>query len=238
MNPRKNLEYKLFTTGWNAYQAVLEHDYLWHSMAATALNQLLADRFGTTIPFSFLDLACGDSATTSAVLQNFSLVNYVGVDSSPTALIEAARNKNGLGLNPKLIEADLLEFLANNQEVFDVIYVGLVAHHFGADNLQHFFDLICKRLKPGGLLIAYETFLLPDETLEEHINRLCLIIRYLWSEMPPVFKRNIIEHATTCDLPVSMAVWNEKTTNSGLTDTHIVMKSPDRLCAMVISSLK
>ena len=92
MNAENSQNFELFTKSWKAYQAIIEHDYLWHSMAATALNQWLSERFGTDISFSFVDLACGDSSTTAGVLQNFRNVNYTGVDSSSQALNEALRN--------------------------------------------------------------------------------------------------------------------------------------------------
>lgn len=130
MNSEKSQNFELFTKGWNAYQAIVEHDYLWHSMAATALNQWLSEHYGNDISFSFLDLACGDSSTTSGVLQNFPNVIYTGVDSSSAALNEASRNTRQIA-NQNLVEADYLDFLAAGQEKYDVIYIGLAAHHLG-----------------------------------------------------------------------------------------------------------
>ena len=237
MNSENMQNFELFTKGWNAYQAIVEHDYLWHSMAATALNQWLCERYGNDISFSFLDLACGDSSTTAGVLQNFPNVIYTGVDSSSQALNEASRNTSQI-LNQKLVESDYLDFLAAGHEKYDVIYIGLAAHHLGLENLDRFFNLIRNRLNPGGSFIAYETFLLPDETLEEHKKRLCLIIRYFWSAMSATYRQIVIEHVTTNDRPVSHSEWNEKAEKAGLVSIEVLMNSPDRLCSMVISSSK
>ncbi len=237
MNAENSQNFELFTKSWKAYQAIIEHDYLWHSMAATALNQWLSERFGTDISFSFVDLACGDSSTTAGVLQNFRNVNYTGIDSSSQALNEALRNTSQI-THQTLVESDYLDFLATGEEKYDVIYIGLAAHHLGLENLDRFFNLIRNRLNPGGAFIAYETFLLPDETLDEHKKRLSLMIRYFWSAMSLAYRQTVIEHVAVNDRPVSLADWNEKITNAGFTTTKVLMNSPDRLCSMVISASK
>jgi hypothetical protein len=237
MNAENPQNFELFTKSWKAYQAIIEHDYLWHSMAATALNQWLSERFGTDFSFSFVDLACGDSSTTAGVLQNFPNVNYTGVDSSSQALNEASRNTSQM-THQRLVKSDYLDFLGTGHEKYDVIYIGLAAHHLGLENLDRFFNLICNRLNPGGAFIAYETFLLPDETLDEHKKRLSLMIRYFWSAMSPGYRQTVVEHVAVNDRPVSIADWNEKVTNAGLTTTQVLMNSPDRLCSMVISASK
>ncbi len=237
MNAENSQNFELFTKSWKAYQAIIEHDYLWHSMAATALNQWLSERFGTDISFSFVDLACGDSSTTAGVLQNFRNVNYTGVDSSSQALNEASRNTSQITYQT-LVKSDYLDFLSTGEEKYDVIYIGLAAHHLGLENLDRFFNLIRNRLNPGGAFIAYETFLLPDETLDEHKKRLSLIIRYFWSAMSLAYRQTVVEHVAMNDRPVSIADWNEKATNAGLTKTQVLMNSPDRLCSMVISASK
>jgi SAM-dependent methyltransferase len=226
--------YFLFTTGWRAYKAILDYDYLWHSMAAAELNRQLLERFGRDRPFTFLDLACGDAWVTAGVLKDFPLAKYTGVDSSREALKEAERYVGQLGPGRRLEISDYLEFLENATENFDVIYVGLVAHHLGEAGLARFFRGVKKRLAPGGVLMAYETFLLADETRDEHTGRLCRMIRQFWSEMPQEYRQFVVDHVTTSDFPVSFQVWNEKATREGLGAMRVLTKTPDRLLAFAL----
>lgn len=226
--------YFLFTTGWMAYKAILEHDYLWHSLAAEALKQQLQSRFGTDREFSFLDLACGDACVTTGVLKEFPQVNYTGVDSSREALSEAEKYTAFLGTNRTLVAADFQGFLESDRTQFDVIYVGLVAHHLGADTLENFFSLVKKCLKPGGIFIAHETFHLDDETRDEHCGRLTQMIRKFWSKMPLEYQQNVMDHVNSSDFPVSLGVWNEKAIRAGLSPGNTLVKTPERLMLVVV----
>ncbi len=233
----------LFLQGWKNYRLILEFDYLWHRMAADALERVIANRCDLAGSLRFLDLACGDADTTSSVLTRIAAsasqtapirIEYVGVDNSPMALEEAARTTFGAGINPGFVESDFVEFLRKDDSRFDVIFVGMSAHHLGLARLPDFFAGVRARLSPGGLFIAFETFCLPDETRDEHLERLHAIIRKFWSRMPQAASDNVIAHTAECDFPVSLADWNAAATNAGLNPGHFVMKSPDRISAMVV----
>jgi len=226
--------YFLFTTGWRAYKAILEHDYLWHSVAGSVLKEQLQERFGHDRPFKFLDLACGDACVTAGVLKDFPLAQYTGVDSSREALKQAETYTNLLGPGHRLVISDYLEYLDNATELYDVIYVGLVAHHLGEAGLDRFFKGVKKRLAPGGVLMAYETITLADESRDEHTGRLCRMIRHFWIKMPEEYRQFVVDHVTTSDFPVSFQVWSEKAGQAGLGAMRVLTKTPDRLMAFVV----
>lgn len=225
--------FELFISQWNAYQAILQHDYLWHSLAEQELHAVLMEKFGQNRSFSFLDLACGDAGPTSRVLASFPKVQYTGVDSSQQALNQARQNTANLGSNPVFQTQDLNEFLANEPKTFDCIYIGMVAHHFGVSGLRKFFELIAQRLSPSGCVLAFETFLLADETRQEHVNRLTAIIRQFWVGMSDQSRQNVIEHVAQSDFPVTFDQWNSEARAGGLGPMMIRAKSPDRLLAFV-----
>jgi cyclopropane fatty-acyl-phospholipid synthase-like methyltransferase len=231
----------LFQQGWKNYRLILEYDYLWHGMAADALERLIADRIDRPGVLRFLDLACGDSATTSMVLNRIaerrptsSRIVYLGVDNSRIALAEAGRTRFVAGIEPTFVESDFVEFLKSGDSRFDVIYVGMSAHHLGLGRLPEFFAAVRERLSPGGLFVAFETFCLPDETRDEHMARLHAIVRNFWIRMPQSARDHVIAHTTECDFPVTVADWNEGASQAGLGPGKIVMKSPDRLSAMIV----
>lgn len=233
----------LFLQGWKNYQRILRHDYLWHGLANHALRRVLTSHFLVTDKLRFLDLACGDSAMTASVLSDiggarvsagYDPVYYVGVDSSPMALTSAERTDFGAGVRTSFLEADFVDFLRTGDSRFDVIYVGMSAHHLGPKRLPEFFAVVRSRLAPGGLFVAYEPFCLPDETRDEHIHRLHEIIRNFWIRLPTEGRDNVIAHTAECDFPVEIQQWNEATESAGLNPGRFAFRSPDRLYAMVV----
>lgn len=229
----ENQNFILFTTGWKAYQAILEHDCLWHSIAEQELKTELLQSFGLNRPFHFLDLACGDSRFTTKVLADFPKCQYTGVDSSPEALRQASQFVEKIAGQHELIAQDYLAFLRHTEMQYDCIYSGLVAHHLGMEGLPELFQLIKKRLRPGGVFLAFESFHLADESRDDHTDRLCSMIRHFWLKLTDEYRQNIIDHVRSYDYPVSFQQWNEIALANGLSSIDMRAVSPDRLLAFV-----
>jgi SAM-dependent methyltransferase len=216
-----------FVDAWAVYRLIVEHDYLWHSHVGAELRRLVPDRA------RFLDLACGDADTTSKALTGRPVGRYVGVDQSPDALAAAARNVAGLGCPTGFVTGDYLEYLEASRDEFDAIYVGLSAHHLDEAKLARFFAAARPRLAPGGVLAAYEPFLLPDETRAEHIDRLCAMVEKYFVEMTPAQRAQVAAHVRGNDLPVTVARWDELAA-AGFGPARRAFKSPDRLYELVV----
>lgn len=223
----------LFSAAWAAYRAVVEHDYLWHRMAGAALRWLIDRRFGPDAPVRFLDLACGDAGPACQLLAGRPLAGYVGVDRSGPALAAAAANVRELGAAAELVAADFVDYLEGAAERFDVVYVGLSAHHLGEDRLPRLFAAVRRCLTPGGLFAAYEPFTLPDETRDEHVERLCAVMDHFWVKMSADQRGLVMDHIRANDLPVPLTRWESLAAAAGLGPARVPMKSPDRLCLLV-----
>src|SRR5208337_694383 len=223
---RSETDMDLFTAGWAVYRAVLESDYLWHGMASQALGDLIEEHFGGDVPIRFHDLACGDAETTSRLLSNRPGARYVGVDRSPQALAAATARVANLGPRAELVTADFVDFLEVRDDQFDVIYVGLSAHHLREAGLGRFFAAIVRRLAPSGLFAAYEPFTLPDETRDEHIDRLCQIVDHNWLGMSDEQRIACKAHVRENDHPISLRQWNLLATAGGLCPARTVLKTP------------
>lgn len=225
---------KFFSAGWQAYEAIVVYDYLWHNLANQALLEQIARRFGPTTPVSFLDLACGDAASTSRVLRDRPLKRYVGVDQSTPALASAARNVERLRTETSLVTADYVEYLETARERFDVIYIGLSAHHLGVPGLPRFFAAARRRLADNGVLVAFEPFTLPDETRDEHVERLCKIIEHFWIKMTPEHRGQVSAHIRASDYPIPQSKWDELAVAAGLSPALVAMQTPDRISQVVV----
>jgi SAM-dependent methyltransferase len=196
-----------FASSWHAYRSLVEHDYLWHAMAGDALRELIDRQFGPRTPVSFLDLACGDAASTSRLLAGRPLSRYVGVDRSEPALAAAAENVKVLGTGGELVAADFLDFLGAAGQQFDVIYIGLSAHHLGDRGLAQLFAGIRGCLAPRGLFAAYEPFLFPHEVRQDYVDRFCAIADKLWIKMTVEQRAQVTAHVRESDHPVTSVMF-------------------------------
>lgn len=222
----------LFQSAWAVYRLVVEHDYLWHTLAARGLAEILDSRFGER-PFRFLDLACGDSDTTSRILAGRNIAGYVGVDRSVDALSAAEANVAKLGAPTAFATGDFVEFLEAGTDSFDAIYIGLSAHHLDDAGLARLFAGVRRRLAPEGLFVAFEPFSLPDETRAEHHERFCAITRQMWLALSTDQREQVVEHVLANDRPVPLSRWNELATAAGLSPARCLARSPDRLYELV-----
>jgi len=220
----------IFTAAWESYRTMVQCDYLWHSMVMDSLETML-DRF--TEPVHFLDLACGDAEQTTKLLQSKSIGRYVGVDRSEPALAIAAENVMRLSTQTELVTADFVEFLEGTDERFEVIYVGLSAHHLGEAGLPRFFKAVRRCLTPTGVFAAYEPFLLPDEVRQDYADRFALIANKLWVEMTVEQRARVNAHVREFDFPLTLTQWNEIARVAGLSHASTLMKTPDRISMLV-----
>lgn len=226
-------ERDFFATTWQTYQTVVEHDYLWHAMAGEALRKIIDQSFRDR-PIRFLDLACGDAASTSRVLADHPLAKYIGVDRSRQALTAADQHVKAFGAKVDLVEADYVDFLARCDETFDVIYVGLSSHHLDDAGLPRMFAGVRRCLAKNGVFAAFEPFLLSDEIREDHIERLCTIIDHWWVKMSTQQLEGIKAHIRANDHPIPIDRWNAMANDAGLGPASIAMKTPDRISMLVV----
>jgi SAM-dependent methyltransferase len=235
--PSDPAEPDFFATRWTAYQAVVEHDYLWHAMVNDALAKLIDERLGHR-PIRFLDLACGDAASTSRVLTKRTISRYVGVDRSLQALAAAEANVKDLATSVELITADYVDYLESCREQFDLIYIGLSSHHLDDASLPRLFSAITRCLAANGFFAAFEPFILPDETREEHIERLCTIIDHWWVKMTPDQREEVKAHIRANDHPLQLDKWDAIAANAGLSPAYVAAKTPDRISMVVAHGVK
>ena len=94
-----------------------------------------------------LDLGCGDGNSVYW-LQKLGYKNASGVDLS----IEQIEKGRSMGIE-NLQQADIIQYLSENKNEFDVIIAKDVIEHFTKDEVFEILQLINKNLKPGGRFI-------------------------------------------------------------------------------------
>lgn len=93
-----------------------------------------------------LDIACGGGK----LLQFFIDAGYDdvhGVDISPEQVALARQ------VTPNVVQADVLKYLTDQKDKFDLITGLDIVEHFRKDEVLHFLDLCYAALKPGGRLV-------------------------------------------------------------------------------------
>jgi SAM-dependent methyltransferase len=93
-----------------------------------------------------LDVACG-AGRLLFFLKERGYVNASGVDLSPEQIARARQ------VTPKVIQSDLLEYLAANPGRFDLILGLDVIEHLTKPQVVSFFDRAFAALRPGGRLV-------------------------------------------------------------------------------------
>ncbi|MBI1324016.1 methyltransferase domain-containing protein [bacterium] len=233
----------LFQQGWDNYRLILGHDYLWHSLAGQKLRKVVVSQFRPSDTIRFLDLACGSCKSTSLLVSDLGGVRvmmgqppieFVGVDNSPEALRFAKCMNFGTSVRVTFVESDFVEYLRGVDSLFEVIYIGMSAHHLGLERLPDFFAQVKKSLAPGGIFVAYEPFCLPGETRNVYIERLHRTIREKWTKLKPEGIANVIAHTGECDFAVTLADWNAAAEKAGMKPGEMVFESPDQLFAIVV----
>lgn len=110
-----------------------------------AIYEMLANRYDAAFRMDILDLGCG----TGLCGELFKAPNHVltGVDISGQMLAVAA----GKNIYQSLVESDILTYLKNQHQAFDLVIAGDVLNYFG--DLEAVFADVHQALRPHGLFV-------------------------------------------------------------------------------------
>jgi ubiquinone/menaquinone biosynthesis C-methylase UbiE len=191
---------KQFFDRWSLYQQIIQHDYMAHRGIHAALREFVLSKIHQ--PFTILDLGCGDSSAIPSTFFGTNLQVYTGVDLSPMALAQAAKNLSETSFQVHLIENDFTSFLAQkNIEKFDIILIGFALHHLYTEEKREFFKGCYNLLKPSGYLLIYDTFRQPESTRQEYIQAYLEHCQQAWTLISTEGLTNIMKHVNQADFP-------------------------------------
>ena len=189
-----------FFSQWDIYRLCIEHNTLHHREVGEILRRELLAR---TEPFTFLDLACGDADLTAAALQETKVSAYTGVDFSAPALALAANKIAELGCPRTLREADFTDFLRQNKESFDVIYLGLSLHHLERETKREMMTHLHRATAPGGTFYLFEPILHAGENREGYVARWAAAMDGPYDPFPRAARDALREHVRESERPES-----------------------------------
>jgi len=214
---------RAFFSQWNIYRLCIEHNTLVHREVGQILGRELLAR---TQPFAFLDLACGDADLTATALRETKMSCYTGVDFSAPALALAANKIAELGTPRTLHEADLTDFLRQNKETFDVVYLGLSLHHLERDTKREMMRHLHRATAPGGTFYLFEPFLLAGENRESYVERWAAAMDGPYDPFPPAAREALREHVRQSEKPESKDEYLSSAREAGFKGGDILFTDP------------
>jgi ubiquinone/menaquinone biosynthesis C-methylase UbiE len=189
----------VYFNAWEAYQKVIQHNYMEHLEVTQILHQYLASH--NYHDFSFLDLGCGDASFSTRLLSNFNLSSYTGIDLSSTALELAYQNLSLLNFDTILEQQEILNFLLSSSQEFNVILSAFSIHHLSGIEKEKFFAQVKKCLKSDGVLLFVDVFREEGENRTKYIERYRKNIHQYWTQLTLDVKQSLIEHIESSDYP-------------------------------------
>jgi ubiquinone/menaquinone biosynthesis C-methylase UbiE len=218
-----------FFSQWDIYRLCIEHNTLFHREVGAILRRELLAR---SEPFTFLDLACGDAELTAVALRGTKTSAYTGVDFSAPALTLAANKITELGSPRTLHEADFTEYLRQNKEQFDVIYLGLSLHHLERETKREMMTHLRRAAAPGGTFYLFEPFLQPGENREDYVTRWAAAMDGPYDPFPSEARDALREHVRESEKPESQDEYLSAARDAGFEDGKILFTDPDNFYSL------
>ena len=160
-----------FNKNWQRYQSALKNNTLYHREMLQALQQFLAGQIGSR-PFSFGDVACGDSSMVAPVLAATSIKKYIGIDAAQDVLKIAENTLAAFTCEKELIADNMISALPRLSGPFDVIYTSYAVHHLARQEKENFIATCKEKLSPNGFLLMVDGVLKQNQTRNEWLDAL------------------------------------------------------------------
>lgn len=169
-----------------------QHDRMCHRSVYAWLAGFVAGRGRDDL--RLLDLGCNDARDMAGVLAAGGVADYTGVDPDAAALAAARKNLAGSSAAVRLLETDGREVLAGMKRSVDIIWMGLLLHHFPREEKAWLFVLARDALRPGGVLLTHDPMPGDGERAEDFLARFDREIETHWQELSPEERRVLVEH--------------------------------------------
>ncbi|MCP5539867.1 MAG: class I SAM-dependent methyltransferase [Akkermansiaceae bacterium] len=228
-------ERERFFEQWAIYRKVIESDFMVHRDVIGAFGAWL-DEAGAASDGNgaWLDLGCGDAHVAAALLGAGRRVGrYVGVDSSEMALREARDSLPGTVPEIEWVRRDILEYLRECREPFDIVIAGYSLHHFQPREKRGIFREIRARLRSGGALLLYDIFCHPGRDRAHFVESYLEWMRRDWSGITEREHGLIDRHISARDFPETPENLVSMAAEAGFSGTELYGDPPAFHRAMV-----
>jgi SAM-dependent methyltransferase len=200
-----DLAMELFKSQWRIYRKIIDNNYLFHREAYGMLHEVLVGSM--TLPFRFLDLACGDATAAVGALKGTRVAHYRGVDLSLAALTLASEALATLDCDAELHHRDFVEALRDHPDGADIVWFGISLHHLQAVDKMALMRLIRTILGEDGIFLMFEPTSRNGENRQAYLERYTRMIRLQRTNMTPEERDIVATHVQTADYPETASDW-------------------------------
>lgn len=195
----------LFERQWQAYRAVIDHDWMEHAgstaACAEALHRWAVDHPERSGKARLLDLGCGDLALMGPAFGALPLKSYVGVDLTEQVLPMARAALGPVPFDVEFRHGEISEFVESAGEPFDLVHAAMVVHHLDDDAKAEFLASLRPRVRDDGAFIWADVFRDPGESRADYLARYTARIRRIWTGIDDDAREAIVTHVNTYDFP-------------------------------------
>ena len=213
MGEQQAQAHDFFEDTWSVYHKIVRHNYMSHSELFEAAGKIIQERAHTS--FSFLDLGCGDATSIVPILKRLNPSSYIGVDLSDTALDAATKQCSDLSCPSELKLKDLLSFLEDSNDRFDVIFSSFAIHHLDQKQKKDFMLAAQKRLTDGGLIVIIDVVMDEGQSKEDYLDSYCRDINS-WPALSLEEKKYVESHVRNYDRPNTLKTIKEFASEANL----------------------
>lgn len=141
----------------NFYNSAFNEEHLWKESNFSESTRYFTNRFLESIIKpnlkEVLEIGCGNGFLTFFLLKKNELSHVTAVDISDKAVKNVEKQfKNEIEKGRlRVICGDLIKFLEDSNESFDIIIGSGIIHHIDKTDWNKFFSSVYKKLKPGGV---------------------------------------------------------------------------------------
>ncbi len=205
-----------FFVRWNAYQKLVDFNYMDHAGLFGRLAEEIESRFDA--PISILDVGCGDAAPLDKWLGHLDISHYAGIDEATNALEMARTKLQSRGIPHSLHPGELTAVLPTLERKFDVIIMSFSLHHFDSPERKKGVLAQCRRLlKPGGMAAIIDVVKQEGESRNDFLGRCDRRIKAVYEELTAEELDIILHHIWEADFPESFSTFQEIGKQAGYT---------------------
>lgn len=225
-----------FFEQWDAYDCIIENNYMFHREIYAAVRLQLQKRFPTS--YTMLELGCGDASCTAKAVLGTPLRHYLGNDLSSSALQIATRNMAAVPCKQDFKQGDLYEFIKTIDRRFEVILAGFSMHHLPAERKSKLLGRCRKILNHDGILLILDPIRRIDETRQEFLQRWWENCDAAWAKVPPANRALFREHIFAHDYPETLQSMEKLARDNGFTRTKLLYLDPPQLHGLLLVEIK
>lgn len=203
----------LFEKAWNLYESIALGNHMSHREIYALLTKRLQVLYGKG-GFDMLDLGCGDARFFEPCFQATRPGFYHGVDLSKAAL-DLARKRFAHLNKTAWSQQDLLDYLKQCPEAYDIIFSGYALHHLDTNSKKEVFISAARHLKAGGRLMLVDVVRQPGETRESYIPVYLDRIRNQWSGLTLEMVNEACTHVAAFDFPETFEILDLMASEAG-----------------------